>query len=76
MQLLFARFNNAAKLCCLFEQRLYLLKIQLNHGFRVRFLQISRKGKTLIHLLDEIKSPINSTRDSEILSQIQLGKPK
>ena len=60
----------------LFEQRPYLLKIQLNHGFQVRFEEISRNGKTIIHLLDKIKCIINSTHDLEILSQIKLGKPK
>ena len=60
----------------LFEQRPYLPKIQLNHGFQVRFLQISRKGKTIIHLLDKLKCPINSAHDLEILSQIKLGKQK
>ena len=60
----------------LFEQRPYLLKIQLKHGFQVRFVQISRNDKTNIHLLDKIKCPINSTHDLEILSQIKLGKQK
>ena len=60
----------------LFEQRPYLLKIQLNHGLQVRFVQLLRKGKTIIHLLDKIKCPINSTHDLEILSQIKLGKQK
>ena len=55
----------------LFEQRPYLLKIQLNHGFQLRFVQISKNGKTIIHLLDKIKHPINSTHDLEILSQIK-----
>ena len=56
--------------------RPYLLKIQLNHGFQVRFVQLSRSGKTIIHLLDKIKCPISSTHDLEIFSQIKLGKPK
>ena len=60
----------------LFEQRPYLLKIQRNHGFQVRFVQISRSGKTIIHMLDKIKCPINSTNYLEILSQIKLGKQK
>ena len=60
----------------LFEQRPCLLKIQLNHGFEVRFVQISRNGKTIIHLLGKLKCPINSTHDLEILSQIKLGKQK
>ena len=59
-----------------FEQRPYLLKIQLNHGFQVRLVQISRNGKTIIHLLDKIKCPIDSTNDLEILLQIKLGKKK
>ena len=46
------------------------------HGFQVRFVQISRKGKTIIRLLDKIKYPINSTHGLEILSQIKLGKHK
>ena len=77
-QLLFDRINNAVKLCCqIFEQRPHLQKIQLKHGFQVKFVQIyNRKGKTIIHLLDKIKSPINSTHDLEILSQIKLGKQK
>ena len=50
--------------------------MQLNHGFQVRFVQISRNGKTIIHLLDKIKCPINSTHGLEILSQIKLGKQK
>ena len=59
----------------LFEQRPYLLKIQLNHVFLVRFVQISRNRKIIIHLLDKIKCPINSTDDLEILSnQIRLAK--
>ena len=58
----------------LFEQRPYLIKMQLNHGFQVIFVQISRNGKTIIHLLDELKCPINSTLDLEILSQIKLGR--
>ena len=58
----------------LFEQRPYLLKIQLNHKFQVRFVQISRNGKTIIHLLDKIKCPIYSTHDLKTLSQIKLGK--
>ena len=45
----------------LFEQKPYLLKIQLNHEFQVSFVQTSRNGKTIIHLLDKIKCPINST---------------
>ena len=57
----------------LFEHRPYLLKIQLNHEFQVRFVQISRNSKTIIHLLDKIKCPINSTHDLEILSQIKLA---
>ena len=59
-----------------FEQRPCLLKIQLNHGFQVISVQISSNGKTIIHLLDKIKCPINSTDDLEILSQIKLGKQK
>ena len=58
-QLLFDRINNAFKLSCPIRP-LYLLKIPLNHGFYGRFMQISRKGKTIIHLLDKIKCPINS----------------
>ena len=50
----------------LFENKLYLIKIQLNHGFKVIFVQISRKGKTIIHLLEKIKCPINSMHDLEI----------
>ena len=60
----------------LFEQRAYLLKMQLNHEFHLRFMQISRKGKTVIHLLDKIKCPINYAHDLEILSQTKLGKLK
>ena len=60
----------------LFEQRAYLLKIQLNDGFQVRFVQIPRNGKTIIDLFDKTKCPINSTHDLEILSQIKLGKQK
>ena len=60
----------------LFEQRPYLLKIQQNHGFQVRYVQISRKGKTIIHLLDKIKCLINSIHDLEILPQIKLGEQK
>ena len=60
----------------IFEQRPYLLKIQPNHGFQVRFVQTSRNGKTIIHFLDKIKCPINSTHDFEILSQIKLDKQK
>ena len=61
----------------LFEQRIYLLKIQLNHGFQVRFVQISRNGKTIIQLLDKIKCPIDSTHNLEILlQQIKLSKQK
>ena len=45
-------------------------------GFHVRFVQISRKGKNIIHLLDKIKCLINSTHDLEILSQFKLGKLK
>ena len=59
-----------------FEQRPYLLKMQLNHGFQVRFEQISRNGKTSIHLLDKIKCPINTTHGLKKLSQIKLGKQK
>ena len=70
-QLLFAQHLNYV---VLFEQRPYLLKMQLNHGFRGRFVQISRKDKNIIHLLDKIKCPINSTHDLETLSQIKLGK--
>ena len=58
------------------EQRPYLLQTQPNHGFQVRFVQISRKGKTIIHLLDKIKCSSNSPHDLEILSQIKLGKKK
>ena len=54
--------------------KLYLLKLQPNCGFRLRFVQISRKGKTIIHLLDKIKCHINSTHHFEILLQIKLGK--
>ena len=75
-QLLFDRINNAFKLCCHIRTRPYLLKIQLNHEFQVRFVQISRKDKTIIHLLDKIKCPIKSTHDLEILTQIKLGKQK
>ena len=61
----------------LFEQRPYLLKIQLNHGFQVRFVQISRKVKTINHSLDKTKCPINnSTHDLKKLSQIKLGQVK
>ena len=60
----------------LFEQRPYLLKIQLNQGNQVRFEEISRSGKTIIHFLDKLKCPINSTHDLEIVSQIKLGKQK
>ena len=56
----------------LFEQRPYLQKLQLNQGFQVRFVQISRNGKAIIHFLDKIKCPINPTYDLEILSQIRL----
>ena len=62
MQLLFDEFIIHLNYAVLFEQRPYLLKIQLNHGFQVRFVQISRNGKTIVHLLDKIKCPINSTR--------------
>ena len=76
-QLLFDRINHAIlNYVVLFEQRPYLLKIQLNHGFQVRFVQISRNGKTIMHLLDKIKCSINSTHHLEILSQIKLGKQK
>ena len=71
---LFDRINNALNYVVLFEQRPYLLKIQLSSGFQVRFVQISRKGKTIIHLLDKIKCPINSTHDLEILPPNKLGK--
>ena len=54
----------------------YLLKIQQNHGFQVRFEQISRNGKTIIHLLDKTKCPINSTHDLEILSPNQIRQAK
>ena len=61
----------------LFEQRPYFLKIQRCHGFPVRFVQISKKGKTIIHLLDKMKCPINnSTHDLENLSQVKLCKQK
>ena len=39
----------------LFEQTPYLLKIQLNHGFQVRFLQISRKGQNYYSLVKQNK---------------------
>ena len=73
-QLLLDRINNAFKLCC--RTKTLSPKKQLNHEFQVRFVQISRNGKTIIHLLDKIKCPINSTPDLEILSQIKLGKQK
>ena len=75
-QLLFDRIYNALKLCCPIRTKTLSPKIQLNHGFQVRFVKISRNGKTIIHLLDKIKCPINSTHDLEILSQIKLGKQK
>ena len=59
-----------------FDLKLYLIKIQLNHGVQGRFAQISRKRKTILHLLDKIKCPLNSMLDLEILSQIKLGKQK
>ena len=54
MQLLFDRINNALNYDVLVEQRPFLLKIQLNHGFQVRFVQISRNCKTIIYLLVKI----------------------
>ena len=50
--------------------------IEPNHGFQVRFVQISRNGKTIIHLLDKIKCPFNSAHDLEFFSQIKLGQAK
>ena len=57
-------------------ETLNLIKTQLNHGFRGRFMQISRKDKTIIHFVDKIKCPFNSMNDLEILSQIKFGKQK
>ena len=37
-------------------------------------MQISRKGKTIIDLLDKIECPINSTHDLKDLTAIKLGK--
>ena len=75
MHLLFDGINKAFKLCCPIRTKTLLTKTQLNHGFQVRFVQISRKGN-IIHLLDKIKCPINSKHDLEILSQIKFGKLK
>ena len=37
-------------------------------------VQISRKGKTIIYLLDKVKCQINSTHNLDILSQIKQAK--
>ena len=39
----------------LFEERRYLLKIQLNHGFHARFVQISRNDKKYYSLVRQNK---------------------
>ena len=61
----------------LFELKTLSPKNTTNRGFQVRFVHISRKGKTIFHLLDKITCLINnSTHDLEILPQIKLGKQK
>ena len=67
-RLLFDRINNAFKLCCPIRTKTLSPKNITNHGFQVRFVQISRNGKTIIHLFDKIKCPINSTQDLDIMS--------
>ena len=57
-QHLFDRINDVFKLCYPIRTKTLSPKIQLNHGFHVRFVQITRKGKTIIYLLDKIKCPI------------------
>ena len=42
----------------------------------MRFVQIPRKGKTIIYLLDKIKYPINSSHDLEICSQVKYKQAK
>ena len=61
-----------------FERRPYLLKKELNRGFHVSFVQLSIKAKTIIHMLDKIKYPINSMQDLEILNfkEFKLCKQK
>ena len=62
-QFLLNIINNAFKLRYPIRTKPYLLKTQLNHGFQGRFLQLSRKSKTIIHLLAKIKCPFNSMHD-------------
>ena len=75
-KLLFDRINNAFKLCCPIRTKTLSPKNTTNHGFQERLVQISRKGKTIIHLLDKIRCPINSMHDLKILSQIKFFKLK
>ena len=63
-------------LAFLFEERPYLLKRQLNHGFQGRLCKYLENKKSIIHFFDKIKCPINFTHDLDILSQIELGKQK
>ena len=56
-QLSFDRINNAFTLCCPIRTKTLSHKKTTNHGFQVRFVQISKKGKTIIHLLGKINVP-------------------
>ena len=62
-QLDFDRVHIAFKLSCPIQIKAYLLNIHFNHKLHGRLVQISRKGKTIIHLLDRLKCPFNSMHD-------------
>ena len=61
-QLLYDKINNAFKLCCPVQTNTLSSENTTNHGFQVTFVQISRNGKTIIHLLDKIKCPVFYSR--------------
>ena len=75
-QILFDRINNAFKLCCPIRTKTLSPKNTTKPWISGEICANIKKRQTIIHLLDKIKCPINSTHDLEILSQIKLGKQK